>query len=217
MSGTLIVDDHPIVRQGCRLMLEEAGVKTVLEARNTQSGYRLYLRHRPDVVIVDLALDGDALGGLALISKINARDPQARILVLSMHNDPIVVKRALEAGATGYVLKDTSSADLLAAFEKVRVGSPYLSKDLATQVALSHKRPESSWTELARRERQVVSLLAQGKSYGGIAEELGVSYKTVVNTCSSLRKKLGAQNLQDLVRIAVRIMATSSVAIDRKD
>ena len=99
---------------------------------------RLYRRHRPEVVIADLAMQGNGLGGLPLIRRINAHDPRVRILVLSMHSDPIIVARALEAGATGYVLKDTSSADLAEAFEKVRDGKPYLSNDLAMRVALVH-------------------------------------------------------------------------------
>ena len=131
MSSVLIIDDHPIVLQGCRRMLQDAGVAAVLEARDAVSGYRLYRRHRPEVVIVDLAMQGSGLGGLPLIRRIRSHDPQARIMVLSMHSDPIIVSRALEAGATGYVLKDTSSEDLLKAFAKVQAGTPYLSGDLA--------------------------------------------------------------------------------------
>ncbi len=130
MTSVLIIDDHPIVLQGCRRVLEDAGVETVLDARDIVSGYRLYRRHRPDVVIVDLAMQGSGLGGLPLIRRIRAHDPRARILVFSMHSDPIIVTRALEAGATGYVLKDTSSDELVKAFDKVRVGS-----------ALSQQRP----------------------------------------------------------------------------
>jgi len=117
-------------------MLEDAGVEPVFEARDAASGYRLYRRHRPAVVIVDLAMYGSGLVGLPLISRISSHDPNVRILVLSMHSDPNIVARALEAGATGYVLKDTSSEDLMEAFEKVRSGTPYLSDDFAMQVAL---------------------------------------------------------------------------------
>ena len=138
MSIALIIDDHPIVRQGCRRMLEDAGITTVLEAHDAASGYKLYRRLRPEAVIVDLSMQGDRLGGLPLIRRICSHDPSARILVLSMHSDPIIVRRALEAGATGYVLKDTSSEDLIKAFEKVRAGTPYLSDELARQVALLH-------------------------------------------------------------------------------
>jgi two-component system, NarL family, invasion response regulator UvrY len=208
MTRVLIIDDHPIVLQGCRRMLEDAGVEAVLEARNAASGYKLYRRHRPEVVIVDLAMQGNGLGGLPLIRRIRGYDPRARILVLSMHSDPIIVARALEAGATGYVLKDTSSEHLLEAFQKVRAGSPYLSNDLAMQVALVHASPrQNPLADLTPRELQTLSLLAEGKAYGRIAEELHVSYKTVVNVCSQLKQKLESRNLPELIRTAVQLLS----------
>jgi two-component system, NarL family, invasion response regulator UvrY len=211
MTSVLVIDDHPIVLQGCRRMLEDAGVSTVLEARDAPSGYRLYRRHRPDVVIVDLAMQGSGLGGLPLIRRINAHNPRVRILVFSMHSDPIIVTRALEAGATGYVLKDTSSADLLKAFETVQSGSPYLSHQLAMQVALVHiPTRQNPLAELTPRELQTLSLLAEGKAYGRIAEELNVSYKTVVNLSYQLKQKLEARNLSELIRIAVQLLSAAN-------
>jgi DNA-binding NarL/FixJ family response regulator len=211
MTSVLVIDDHPIVLQGCRRMLEDAGVTTVLEARDAVSGYKLYRRHRPEVVIIDLAMQGSGLGGLPLIQRINAHDPTTRILVFSMHSDPIIVARALEAGATGYVLKDTSPAELMKAFEKIRAGTPYLSEDIAMQVALVHTPArQSPLAELTPRELQTLSLLAEGKAYGRIAEELNVSYKTVVNVCSQLKHKLDAHNLPELIRSAVRLLAAAS-------
>src|SRR6266540_3318210 len=168
MTSVLIIDDHPIVLQGCRRMLEDAGVKTVLEARDATSGYRLYRRHRPDVVIVDLAMQGGGLGGLEVIRRMRSHDPRSRILVFSMHSDPIIAARALEAGATGYVLKDSN--ELMKAFDQVRSGKPY----------------------------------------GRIAEELNVSYKTVVNACSQLKQKLNAKNLPELIRAAVQLVSAES-------
>jgi two-component system, NarL family, invasion response regulator UvrY len=211
MTSVLIIDDHPIVLQGCRRMLEDAGVADVLEARDAASGYRLYRRHRPEVIIVDLAMDGSGLAGLPLIRRINAHDPRARILVFSMHSDPIIVARALEAGATGYVLKDTSSEDLMQAFEKVRTGAPYLSNDLAMQVALVRTPArQHPLADLTPRELQTLSLLAEGKPYGRIAEELKVSYKTVVNVSSQLKQKLDVRNLPELIRAAVQLLAATS-------
>lgn len=211
MTSVLIIDDHPIVLQGCRRMLEDAGVTVVLEARDAVSGYRLYRRHRPDVVIIDLAMQGSGLGGLPLIRRISAHDRRVRILVFSMHSDPIIVARALEAGATGYVLKDTSSADLLEAFEKVRAGQPYLSNDLAMQVALAHTPArQNPLAELTPRELQTLALLAEGKPYGRIAEEINVSYKTVVNVSSQLKQKLDARNLPELIRTAVQLLSATS-------
>jgi two-component system invasion response regulator UvrY len=211
MTSVLIIDDHPIVLQGCRRMLEDAGVTVVLEARDAVSGYRLYRRHRPDVVIIDLAMQGSGLGGLPLIRRISAHDRRVRILVFSMHSDPIIVARALEAGATGYVLKDTSSADLLQAFEKVRAGQPYLNNDLAMQVALVHTPArQNPLAELTPRELQTLALLAEGKPYGRIAEEINVSYKTVVNVSSQLKQKLDARNLPELIRTAVQLLSATS-------
>jgi two-component system invasion response regulator UvrY len=207
MSSALIIDDHPIVLQGCRRVLLDAGVTTVAEARDVVSGYRHYRRNRPDVAIIDLSLQGKGLAGLPLIQRIKAHDPRARILVFSMHSDPVIVSRALKAGASGYLLKDTSSQELVEAFEKVRGGGHYLSGELAMQVALvgtgAHRDPLA---DLTPRELQMLGLLAEGNPYSRIAETLGVSYKTVVNTCSQLKQKLNAKNLPDLIRIAVQLV-----------
>jgi two-component system, NarL family, invasion response regulator UvrY len=211
MTSVLIIDDHPIVLQGCRRVLEDAGVESVLEARDLKSGYRLYRRHQPDVVIVDLGMPGSGLGGLSLVRRIRVHEPRTRILVFSMHSDPIIVARALEAGATGYVHKDTSPAELLKAFEKVRAGTPYLSNDLAMEVALVRTGVrQNPLAELTPRELQTLSLLAEGKAYGRIADELNVSYKTVVNVCSQLKQKLDARNLPELIRVAVRLVAAET-------
>jgi two-component system, NarL family, invasion response regulator UvrY len=209
MTRVLIIDDHPIVLQGCRRMLEDAGIKTVLEARDATSGYRLYLRHHPDVVIVDLGMQEGGLGGLEVIRRMRSHDPRSRILVFSMHSDPIIVARALEAGATGYVLKD--SDELMKAFDQVRTGTPYLSNDLAMQVALVRTGVRANpLADLTPRELQTLSLLAEGKPYGRIAEELNISYKTVVNACSQLKQKLNAKNLPELIRVAVQLVSAKS-------
>jgi two-component system, NarL family, invasion response regulator UvrY len=208
MASVLIVDDHPIVLQGCRRILQDAGVETILEARDPVGGYRLFRRHRPDAVIVDLELHTRGLSGLTLIQRIHAHDPRTRILVFSMHSDPAIVARTLEAGALGYVNKDTSSEELVRAFEHVMAGTPYLNGDLAMKVALARTGLKRNPLEdLTPRQLQMVSLLAKGKAYGEIAEELSVSYKTVANTCSELKHKLAAKNLPDLIRIAVQLEA----------
>jgi two-component system, NarL family, invasion response regulator UvrY len=210
-ARVLVIDDHPIVLAGCRRTLEDAGVSVFLEAHDIVSGYRLYRRERPDVVIVDLAMQGAGLDGLQLIRHIHTHNAQARILVFSMHSDPTIVTRALEAGATGYVLKDTSPADFLDAFKKVRTGAPYLSKDLAMQVALARTPARANpLAELSPGELQMLSLLTKGKPYGRIAEELGVSYKTVANLSVRVKKKLKARNLPDLVRIGVQLLSRTS-------
>lgn len=208
MTSVLVIDDHPVVLQGCRRLLESAGVAAVLEAGDAATGYRLYRRHHPDVVIVDLAMRGNGLGGLPLIRRINAHDRLVRILVLSMHSDPVLVARALEAGATGYILKDTAAQELLKAFQAVQAGKPYLSHDLALRVALARTPSrQTPLAELTPRELQTLTLLADGKPYSSIAEELNISYKTVVNISSQLKQKLDAHNLPALVRKAVHLLA----------
>ncbi len=208
MTSVLLIDDHPIVLQGCRHLLEDAGVSDLMEAQTALAGYRLFRRKRPDVVIVDLALNGSGLAGLALVRRLRAQAARMPILVFSMHADPVIASRALEAGATGYLLKDTSPSDLIEAFEKVRRGQPYISHDLALEVALLGTRGRSGvMADLTPRELQVLALLAEGKAYGQIADELGVSYKTVANTCSQLKAKLGATNLAELIHRAIQYVA----------
>jgi DNA-binding NarL/FixJ family response regulator len=209
MTSVLIIDDHPIVLKGCRRMLEDAGVKTVLEARDAASGYRLYRRHHPDVVIVDLTMQGGGLRGLDVIRRMRSHDQRSRILVFSMHSDPIIAARALEAGATGYVLKD--SDELMKAFDQVRTGTPYLSNNLAMQVALVRTGVRANpLADLTPRELQMLALLSEGKPYGRIADELNVSYKTVVNASSQLKQKLNAKNLPELIRVAVHLVSAES-------
>lgn len=209
MTSVLVIDDHPIVLQGCRRLLEDAGVERVLEASTLLSGYRLFRREKPDVVIIDLALQGNGLSGLMLVHRLRAQSPRTPILVFSMHGDPVIASRALEAGANGYVLKDTSSSSLLEAFDKVRRGQHYMSHDLAMQVALLGSRKTAPLADITPRELQTLSLLAEGKDYANIAAELGVSYKTVANTCSALKSKLGATSLPELVRRSIQYLSTS--------
>jgi two-component system, NarL family, invasion response regulator UvrY len=209
MTSVLIVDDHPIVLQGCRRVLEDAGMAPVLAASDIVAGYRLYRRHRPDVVVVDLAIQGKGLGGFALIRRIRTHDVRAHVLVLSMHNDPMIVARSLEAGASGYVLKDTSSEELVKAVQQVSTGAPYLAGDLAMKVAIAGSGTRGNpLSALTPRELQVLALLADGKSYDRIGNELNVSYKTVVNVSSQLKQKLNAGNLPELVSTAVKLLAT---------
>lgn len=208
MTRVLIIDDHPIVLQGCRILLEDAGSCEFLEAQSAMAGYRQFRRHHPDMVIVDLALNGSGLAGLSLVRRLRAQAARMPILVFSMHCDPVIASRALEAGATGYLVKDTSASDLLDAFDKVRRGQPYISHDLALEVALLSTRGRSgALADITPRELQTLALLAEGKAYGQIADELGVSYKTVANTCSQLKVKLGAANLAELIHRAIQYVA----------
>ncbi|MCK0197962.1 response regulator transcription factor [Ancylobacter sp. 6x-1] len=216
MTSVLVIDDHPIVLQGCARLLEDAGVEKVLTASSVISGYRQFRREKPDVVIVDLALHGNGLSGLMLVRRLRSQSARTPILVFSMHGDPVIASRALEAGATGYVLKDTSSGGLIDAFEKVRRGQPYLSHELALQVAmLGRSAGSANLADVTPRELQAISLLAEGKTYTQIADELGISYKTVANTCSQLKAKLGATSLPELIRRSIQYVSSSPGAAAR--
>jgi DNA-binding NarL/FixJ family response regulator len=178
MTRVLVIDDHPIVLQGCRQLLEDAGIKQIVQAQSLADGFRHYRMHKPDVIIVDLAMRTGALGGLSFIRRLRLHDQRTPILVFTMHSDPVIVSRALEVGATGYVLKDTSSDEVLKAFHKVRENRPYLSHDLASEVAFMEARGTSNpLRRMTVRELQTLALVAEGKPYGVIAEHLHVSYR----------------------------------------
>ena len=214
MTRVLLIDDHPIVLQGCRQLLQDAGVSDILEASTATAGYRLFLRKRPEVVAVDLALKGNKLGGLDLLRRMRINDSRVPILVFSMHSDPFIVSRALQAGATGYVEKDAGPKDFLDAFKTVRARKPYLNHQLAVQVAmLGTSRNNDPLADLSPRELQALTLLAEGKPYAQIANDLNVSYKTVANTFSQLKGKLGAKNLPELIRMAIQYVSSPGIAM----
>ena len=211
IARVLIIDDLPIVIQGLRCWLEDAHIKTVLEARDVTSGYQLFRRHHPDVVIIDLAVRGSVLGSLDVIRRMRAHNRRSCILVFTLHRNPTIAARALKAGAAGYLLKDASPDEVIKALHQVRSGNRYLSDDLAMQLALSVTGVESNpLAALSPRESQMLSLLAKGQAYSSIAKKLNVSYKTVVNTCSQLRRKLNATNLAELIHAAVRLFPAES-------
>ena len=201
----LVIDDHPIVIQGCRRMLEDMGVDEIFVAATLSEGFRVYRQRRPDLIIADLSMQSGGLGGLSLIRRLRVHDERTPILVLSMHSDRMIVSRALEVGANGYLLNDTSSEEFMKAFRRVRDGLPYLNHDLASQIAFMEARGDRNpLSRMTLRELQTLSLIAEGKPYISIAEELHVSYKTVVNTSAQLKAKLGVRTLPELMRVAIQ-------------
>jgi DNA-binding NarL/FixJ family response regulator len=201
----LIIDDHPFVLQGCARILEEAKVGKVLQASTLAEGYRQYRANKPAVIVVDLSIKAAMLGGLSFVRRLRMHDKKTPILVLSMHRDPMIVRRALELGVTGFVLKDAPAEEFLAAFARVRQGRAYLSQEVASEVVFSEARSTASpFKSLTLRELQTLQLIAEGKPYGVIAQELNVSYKTIANTCSQIKNKLGARSLPELMRIALK-------------
>jgi DNA-binding NarL/FixJ family response regulator len=207
-TSVLVIDDYPIVLKGCRRILEDAGFQIVLEARDLVSGYRLYCRRHPDMVVIDLKLGTQNLGGLSLLRRMHLRDSRTQILVFSMHDTPAIVTCALKAGASGYLLKDCASEEFARAVEQLRAGKPYLSQRVAIQVALWHSNPQPHpLADLTQREIQTLTLLSQGRSYAFIAAELGLRYRTVVDMSSQLRSKLGVRSLPELILKAIELLS----------
>jgi two-component system invasion response regulator UvrY len=217
MSCALVIDDHPVVLKGIRQLLEDAGVDQIVQAQTLVDGFRQYRAQKPEVIIIDLSMRSGALGGLSFIRRLRGQDSRTPILVLTMHSDPVIVSRALEVGATGYVLKDTSADEVLNAFRRVREHRNYISHELASEVAFMEARGMTSpLKRMSERELQTLALVAEGKRYSAIAEQLNVSYKTVANTCTQLKAKLGVHTLAELMRMAIQHLPSATIQASNK-
>ena len=216
VSCVLIIDDHPVVQQGCAQILKEAGATEILVTGSLTHGFHLYRTAKPDLIIVDLALSSGTLGGLSFIRRLRARDQKIPLLVFTMHSDPMIVSHAIKAGANGYVLKDASAEEFLKSCKMVSAGKPYLSQELASEVAFSQaKTGRNPLERLSTRELQTLAYVAEGKPYALIAQSLNVSYKTVANTITQLKAKLEVRTLSEL--IALGIEHFSNIARFRDD
>jgi DNA-binding NarL/FixJ family response regulator len=199
----LIVEDHPIVRNGLRRLLAAEGELEIREAANGKEALSVFREQRPGLVILDLNLPG--IGGLEVIARLKIADPNARVLVLSMHDDEIHVTRALQAGAAGYVSKNAPPDEILEAIRRVAAGHTYLEHEIAEELAFSSVR--TSWhplKDLSSRDLEVLRLLAKGCTLPQIADTVGISYKTAANNCSQIKAKVGAATTADLVRLAIQ-------------
>lgn len=201
-AGTrvLIIDDHPMIYLGCRYLLGEASIKDIVVAQSGAEGFRLYRQKRPDVIIVDLSLPMGPLSGLSFVRRLRRQDERIPIIVLSMHSDPAVARRAISLGASAFVTKDAAGAELVTAFGKVLGGERFVSEQVATELSFLDDSA-SPLTTLSLRELEALSLLVAGCSHERAAGELHVSYKTLQNTVGALKRKLGARNLSELVNI----------------
>lgn len=200
----LIVDDHPVVLKGFRRLAEDAGLRAVYEASDIVSGFRTFHRYGPGLVVTDLSFGDQGLSGLSLIRRIRALEPATRILVLSMHNDPVIVARAIESGAQGFVLKDSAVQRFQEALDAVRAGGIFLPHHLATEIAmLNAGLRQSELSPLTARELQILSLLGRGKTNEAIADSLSMSVRSVSAAVSNLRRKLGAGSLAELLEFAL--------------
>ncbi len=196
----LVVDDHPIVISGVRLVLGDDAAAELIDARTSAEGFQAFIGRQPDVAIVDINLPD--LSGFELTRRILAHDPAARVIMFSMNDEPAFVLRALECGAKGYVSKNDDPADFRAAILEVAAGGSWLSPDRADRIEALRRSPAAA-PSLTSREREILRLLAKGESMQEIADLLDVSYKTVAATCAAMRQKLDARTPVELVRIAL--------------
>src|ERR1700682_3969923 len=198
----LIVDDHPIVASGCRALLADDPDVGVLEAPDAESGEAAFVTERPDICVLDINLPG--VSGFELARRILARDGAARIIMFSMNDDPIFAARAIEVGAKGYVSKTGDPCDLMEAVREVGKGGTYLPPALARSIAFAGPAfAKSPLSKLTSREIEILRLLSTGKSLSEIAWLVHSSYKTVANTSSIMRQKLGVRTSAELVRLAI--------------
>lgn len=201
----LLVDDHLVVRAGYRRLIErQAHLQIVAEASNGEAGYQLYVQHQPDVVVMDLSMPGR--GGITTIQHLRARYDKARILVFSMHEEPIFAEHAFAAGAAGYITKSSAPEVLVEAIEQVAQGETYLGNDIAQKLALHSVLNNASTgiKNLSTREFEIFRLLAEGRTTAEIAEQLNVSHKTIANYYSQIRQKLNVNNTAELIHLAIR-------------
>lgn len=202
-DSMLVVDHHPVIYEGFRHIAERIGIARVLEAADIVAGYDVFHNQRPRLIVTDLYFEDDGLSGLTLIRRIRAANPAARILVFSMHDDPIIVAHALRVGAGGFVVKHASMAILLEALTEVRAGRGYLPHEIATLVATLDLRDQPApLASLTARELHILSLVAQGKSYHEIAKKIPIKYRSLISTMSNMRNKIGARSVFDLIQFA---------------
>jgi two-component system invasion response regulator UvrY len=198
----LIVDDHPIIVSGCVAMLAGEPDIEVFDARDAESGLRVYKEKNPDITVVDIGLP--KASGFELTRRILRYDAEARIVVFSMNDDPIFAARAIDAGARGYVTKNDDPYLLLRAVREVAAGGVFLMPKIANRLAFEKNASASNpLAGLNARELEILRMLGRGLSTAEIADAAKVSYKTIANSSSIIKRKLGARTPMDLVRIAI--------------
>jgi DNA-binding NarL/FixJ family response regulator len=209
MIRVLLVDDHAVVRAGYRRYLEQAqgehaeGVQVVAEAGSAGQGYAAYCQSQPDVSVVDLSMPGAS--GVQLIQRILARDPQARVLAFSMHEQALFVQQAIAAGACGYITKNSAGEALVEAVRAAHAGGRFFSPGLALPSLAAQPLPEAGSADaLSAREFEVFRLIARGLTLGEIADILHLSSKTVANHQTRIKEKLGVQTTAALVHRALQ-------------
>lgn len=200
----LLVDDHSVVRMGFKMLIEaEQDMKVIAEAESGEQGIKVYKETHPDITIMDITMPG--IGGLEAIERILAHDKNAKILVLSAHEDSVHPKRALNAGALGYLTKRSAAEELIKAIRSVQKGTKYLEPSIAQQMAITQLSGENNPVEiLSDREFEVFIALAKGKSTNEIAETICLSPRTVGTHLYNIKQKLNANNSAEIALIAIR-------------
>jgi len=200
----LLVDDHAVVRMGFKMLLEsDTGIRVVAEAENGEQAVKLYVEHQPDVVVMDITMPG--IGGIEAIDRIMAKDNNARILVLSAHEDSVHPKRVLNAGALGYLTKRSAAEELIKAIRTVSGRKMYLEASVAQQMAIQQLSGETNPVDvLSDREFEVFISLAKGKTTNEIADTLCLSPRTVGTHLYNIKQKLNANNSAEIALIAMR-------------
>jgi DNA-binding NarL/FixJ family response regulator len=207
VTKILIIDDHPMVISGCRsLFASDSGVE-IEEANDAKSGQRAFVRTQPDVTIIDINLPD--VSGFELMRRIRKTEPDAKIIIFSMNNDPAFVVRAIDLGAQGYLSKGDDPRLFVKAVRRVVAGENFISPQLAEAVTFSGAAIKANpASQMTPRELEILRLLARGDKIVEVADALDISYKTVANTTSLLKQKLDAKNHSDLIRIAVEMGLT---------
>lgn len=203
MIRVLLADDHPLVREGLRqLLAASADIRVASEAANGDEALALVKANEFDIAVLDLSMPG--LAGIDLIKRLKIEKPKLRILVLSMHGEQQYAARALKAGASGYLTKDSATEQLVAAVRKVAAGGVQISETAAAQlVGTSTEGDVPPHTLLSDREFEVFRLLVAGQGLTEIAEKLHLSVKTVSTHKTRLLQKMGMASTAELVRYAV--------------
>ena len=210
MSGirVLLADDHALVRSGIRMILQTLdGVQVVADAQDGRAAIELVEALRPDIALLDISMPG--LNGIETAARIRSRFPQTRVVILSMHAGEEYVAQALRAGASGYLLKDATPAELDSALRAVVRGETYLSPRISGAVVERSLRSADVATgpleALTPRQREILRLIAEGHSTKQMAAQLDVSVKTVETHRALLMERLGIHDIAGLVRFAVRV------------
>jgi two-component system invasion response regulator UvrY len=197
----LLVDDHAVVRAGVRRLLATELDVSILEAESSGAALELYRRERPDLVVLDLNLTGSS--GLELLRRLVQADKTVKVLILSMHSEPVYAARALQAGARGYVSKSAGADEFVDAVRQVGRGGHYVEREIAAELAIGKFSTKDPFDQLTTREIDILRLLGEGQSYAQIAAAVGVSYKTIANSSSMIKEKLSVETTADLIRLSI--------------